>query len=190
MTVQDVGGDVAHVDSSDAHAPALRVRETGDQGGEGGLTRPGGTDEGGHASFGHRQAHIIQGERAPVGEGDGVDVDAGATRLLGPTARQRWDRQQGDDAQGGGPGDLVGPRGRSQHLDRRRNNEGDDRASDHLDGTDHAGGRERRAPGGRDEEDQRGGDRRLAERRPGQERAAPGEVEAGEVLGGLREAPV
>ena len=80
VPVENVGGDIAHVDPSDADSPTVRVGETRDQRRERRLTRAGGTDECSHRTLGDRQTHVIQREGCPVGEGHAINVDVGSRR--------------------------------------------------------------------------------------------------------------
>ena len=183
VPVENVGGDIAHVDPSDADSPTVRVGETRDQRRERRLTRAGGTNECGHRALGDRQAHIVKREGRPVGEGHTVNLNIRSVWHGMPRGGQWINREQIHDPQRGRPRDLVGPGSRPQHLDGSRDDEGNERAGDDLDLAHDPGGRERCASRGRDEQDQRGRHAGLPERGAFQQRTAPVAIEAREVLG-------
>ena len=80
VPVENVGGDIASINPTNAYAPTVRVSEARDQRRERRLARSGGANECSHRPLGDRQTHVIQREGCPVGEGHAINVDVGSLR--------------------------------------------------------------------------------------------------------------
>ena len=183
--VQGLLVHVAQVRPADAHRPGVGVGEAGDEGGQGGLARARRTEQRGDGAGLQVEGDAVDGEVVPVGEGDAVDLDAGA---VGPLRRGGRGQDGGVEdlaqAQGGGAGDLVGPGDRHDGDERARQHQGDERGGQDLRQGDDAGVHEQGAAAEVDQEDDGDGHPRVGQARHGHERHRPVAVEAGEGVGG------
>ena len=183
--VQGLLVHVAQIHPADAHRPGVGVGEAGDEGGQGGLARARRAEQRGDGAGLQGEGDAVDGEVVPVGEGDGVDLDAGA---VGPLRRGGRGQDGGVEdlaqAQGGGAGDLVGPGDRHDGDERARQHQGDERGGQDLRQGDGAGVHEQGAAAEVDQEDDGDGHPRVGQARHGHERHRPVAVEAGEGVGG------
>ena len=190
VAVELLDGDVAQVHPAQGDAAGVGIGEAGDQGRQRGLSRTGGADQGRDRALAHRQAHVVECQQVPVGEGDVVEDDVVAVRHPVPRVLQGGDVEDLDEAQGSGSRQLIGPGGRGEDLDGLGDDQGDERARDYLDGRDASRADQKGAPAQVDQEQHRRGDHGGGQRRTRQQGLAPGDVETGERLGGPAEAPV
>ena len=80
VPVENIGGDVASINPTDAYVPLVRVSEARNQRRERRFSRSGGPNEGDHRALGDGQTDVVQREGRPVGEGHAINLDIGSLR--------------------------------------------------------------------------------------------------------------
>ena len=175
------------VHPADAHGPGVGVGEAGDEGGQGRLAGPGGAQEGGDRAGLQGQGDVVEGEGPPVGEADVVDLHAGRLGYAGAGGLgQDGDVEDLAQAQGRGPGHLVGPGDRGHGDNGAGQDQGDEGGDQDLGQGDRPGVQEQGAAAQVDQQDHRDGHPGEGQAADGDQRQGPGAVEGGEAVGGVQ----